>query len=81
MEVSISVKEAREKFSQLLDRAEHGEEVLITRRGKEVAKITAVDSTQSRDELIKRRAALRAALPALEQPSSDLIDSLREDRV
>jgi prevent-host-death family protein len=31
--------EARNKLSGLLDRAEHGEDIVITRRGKPVAKL------------------------------------------
>lgn len=31
--------EAKNKFGQLLDRVEHGEEILITRRGKAIPKI------------------------------------------
>jgi prevent-host-death family protein len=31
--------EAKNKLSELLDRAEHGEEIVITRRGKPVAKL------------------------------------------
>ena len=41
--------EAKNKFSELLDRAERGEEVVITRHGKTVAKLVA-----SRDETAER---------------------------
>lgn len=37
--VEVSVKEARDNFRAYLDRAEAGEEIIITRRGKEVARI------------------------------------------
>lgn len=37
--VEVSVKEARDNFRAYLDRAEAGEEIVITRRGKEVARI------------------------------------------
>ena len=36
MEMEISVKEARSRFSSLLDKVEEGGEVIIRRRGKEV---------------------------------------------
>ena len=35
----VSVKDARENFRAYLDRAEAGEEIIILRRGKEVARI------------------------------------------
>jgi prevent-host-death family protein len=35
----VSVKDARDNFRTYLDRAEAGEEIVITRRGKEVARI------------------------------------------
>jgi prevent-host-death family protein len=35
----VSVREAREQFRELLDRVSSGEEVVITRRGRDVARI------------------------------------------
>ena len=35
----VSVKEARNRISELLDRVEGGEEVTIQRRGKAIAKL------------------------------------------
>jgi len=37
--MKINVKEARSKLSSLLDRVEEGEEVIITRHGKEIARL------------------------------------------
>ena len=37
--MEISVKEARRNFSSLLDHVEEGNEVVIRRRGKEVARL------------------------------------------
>lgn len=39
--IEMSVKEARKNLSLLLDKVEHGDEIMITRRGRRVAKITA----------------------------------------
>ena len=36
---TIGAFEAKNKFGQLLDGVEHGEEVTITRHGKEVARL------------------------------------------
>ena len=37
--MEINVKEARSKLSSLLDRVEEGTEVILLRRGKEVARL------------------------------------------
>lgn len=39
---SVSVRTAREKLPQLLDRVEKGEEVVVTRYGKAVARMVPV---------------------------------------
>lgn len=36
---SLSVREARENFSELLDAVERGEKIAIKRRGKEIAHV------------------------------------------
>ncbi len=40
--MEINVKEARAKISSLLDKIEKGEDVVIVRRGKKVARLVAV---------------------------------------
>lgn len=59
---SFGSYQAKAHFSQLLDKVERGESVLITRRGKSVARIVPA-STQNRrqtktviDRMVKRRA-------------------------
>ncbi len=42
--------EAKNKFGHLLDLVERGEEVLITRHGKEVARIVPARQLANRDE-------------------------------
>ena len=37
--LEINVKEARSRFSQLLNKVEQGQDVLLTRRGKKVARL------------------------------------------
>tara|TARA_R110002049_G_C8918013_1_gene543025 strand:- start:214 stop:456 length:243 start_codon:yes stop_codon:yes gene_type:complete len=45
----INAVEARDKISALLDAVEHGEEILITRRGKPVAKLVSVRAAPDRN--------------------------------
>jgi len=44
---SVNIREARQKLSDLVDVAEHGESVLITRHGKEVARLEAARPSQA----------------------------------
>jgi prevent-host-death family protein len=53
----IGAFEAKNKLSELLDRAERGDEVVITRRGKPVAKL--VPTTGTRDVARAREAGRR----------------------
>jgi prevent-host-death family protein len=46
--MEVNVKEARSKISALLDRTEKGEEIMIVRRGKKVARLVPVDNSQRR---------------------------------
>ncbi|MBO6639755.1 MAG: type II toxin-antitoxin system prevent-host-death family antitoxin [Roseitalea sp.] len=52
----FGILDARNNFSALVERAEKGEEVIITRHGKPVVKLTAVDADEER---AKRREAIR----------------------
>jgi prevent-host-death family protein len=36
---SVGIKELKEKLSGYLDRVRHGEEIIVTDRGKEIAKV------------------------------------------
>jgi prevent-host-death family protein len=44
--------EAKNKFAQLLDLVEHGEEVLITRHGKDVARLVPAHPAVNTDEAL-----------------------------
>ena len=46
----VGAFEAKNKLGQLLDLVERGEEVTITRRGKDVARIVPAHSRPGRDE-------------------------------
>jgi prevent-host-death family protein len=53
----IGAFEAKNKLSELLDRVEGGEEVIITRRGQAIAKLVPVDSSERARE--RSREAMR----------------------
>jgi prevent-host-death family protein len=60
----VGAFEAKNKLGQLLDLVEQGEEITITRHGKEVARLVPVRSIRSREEA---RAALRRIRERAEQ--------------
>jgi prevent-host-death family protein len=56
--VEVSVSDAKAQITELVRRAEAGEEVVLTRFGRPVARITAI---APRTTAASRRAALEAA--------------------
>ena len=46
--MEVNVKEARTKISSLLDRTQKGEEIVILRRGKKVARLVPFGDTDRR---------------------------------
>ena len=52
----VGAFEAKNKLGQLLDLVEQGEEVIITRHGKEIARLVPVQPSHSRKQA---RAAIR----------------------
>lgn len=51
MSISVGMHEAKTTLSRLVDAAQSGEEVVITRRGKPVVKLAPVSATLPRSEL------------------------------
>lgn len=74
----MSVAEAKAHLSELLDRVEQGEEIVITRRGKPVAKVSGVRRKLEPIDLdeIDR---FRESMPFQETPSVDLIRQMRDE--
>jgi prevent-host-death family protein len=46
----VGAFEAKNKFGQLLDQVEHGEEIIITRRGRAAAKLVPTEPGFDRDK-------------------------------
>jgi len=58
--MEINVKEARSKFSSIIDQVQEGDEVIIRRRGKEIARLVPPRGEGKRlPDLKKFRAAIR----------------------
>ena len=58
---SVSVVEFKRKLSALLNNVEHGEDVVITRRGKPIARLTSLNPGHDRERARNTIAGLRAA--------------------
>lgn len=58
----ISLREARRRLSQLLDDAEHGKSVMITRHGRKVARLGPAEPEQGKrlPDLSEFRQSIRA---------------------
>ena len=50
----VGVRDLHDRLSAHLDRVEKGSEIVVTRRGKPVARLSAVDRTDPLDELVRR---------------------------
>ena len=76
--MEVNVKEARDNIGKLLDRTEKGEEILISRRGKKVARLVPVDGSKKRlPDLGAFRASIAVRGAALSQT---VIDSRNMER-
>jgi len=70
----IGIKQARQELPDLVDRVEAGEEIVITRLGKAVAKLTAASAAL---KPLPSLVAFRQAIGADGTPAAKL---LREER-
>lgn len=76
--VTVNLVQAKTHLSELLDKVEAGEEVIITRHGRAVAHLHPVSPAKHPlrlDEL----AAFRATMPRLRRPSAELLREARDE--
>ncbi|MDG2520689.1 type II toxin-antitoxin system prevent-host-death family antitoxin [Caulobacter segnis] len=74
----ISLAQAKAHLSELVDRAEAGEAIAITRRGKTVARLTAAPSPRKPVDAMALK-ALTASAPVQEQGAAEFIRLMRDD--
>lgn len=75
--IEINVKEARSRLSSLLDRVERGEEVIITRRGKKIARLVPTESHGGLPSLKDFRGEISVSGQAISQTVVDQRDGER----
>jgi prevent-host-death family protein len=74
---AINLADAKAHLSELIDRVEAGDSIDITRRGKPVARLTAVAKPRRRiDEALLR--SLTAPMPPQAEGAADLVRSMRD---
>lgn len=84
---SVGLFEAKTHFSELVSRAEAGEEIVITRHNKPVVRLVAVEAVVAVDKA-RRRAAIKALRSLGEdirrdgggQSVADIVQSVRQAR-
>lgn len=74
--VTINLTQAKARLSELLDKVENGEAVVITRRGRPVANLLAVTTPR---QPLKPMAAFRARMPRLRRSSAILLREARDE--
>lgn len=78
--VTVNLAQAKAHLSELLDKVEAGQEVIITRRGKAVAHLSAAIRPKKPLPL-QELAGFRAAMPKLRRPAADLLRELRDENL
>lgn len=76
--ITVSLAEAKARLGELLEKAEAGEDVLVTRDGKAVARISAAE-TGKRPIDFEGLASLRASMPRLKRASSEILRDARDE--
>ena len=74
--MQVKVKEARMKFSSLLTRVQQGEEIIITRYGKEIARLVPPQSEKKQLPSLKD---FRASIQLDGEALSETIIKQREE--
>lgn len=72
----VNVSEAHEKLAELLLAVEVGEEIIITRRDRAVARLVAFDRTMSP---FPDRSQLRSEIPPLNTSAAEVCREFRDE--
>ncbi len=74
--VTVNVAQAKVRLSELLDKVEAGEEVVITRYGRPVAHMLSVAAPK---RSLRGLAEFRARMPSWRRPSAVLLREARDE--
>ena len=81
----VGVRHLHDRLSEHLERVEQGSEIVVTRRGRPIARLSAVDASDPLDELVRQRLVSRPSAPRRHKkprvkakgPVSDLVADQR----
>ena len=76
---TFSVAEAKAHMSELLDRAEKGEKVVITRRGEPIVQLAPIRHAKPGIDFARLR-ALRAVMPKAKTPAHKVVRKMRDEK-
>ena len=76
--ITVSLANAKAHLSELVERAAAGEAVCITRRGKAIAQITAVDAPRKRIDMAALQ-AMTDAMPVQTETARHFIRRMRDE--
>jgi prevent-host-death family protein len=77
--LTVTLVEAKTRLSELLDKVEAGEDVVITRHGRPAARIAAVKPPKPPKQPLPDLSELRARMPRWRKPSHVLIREMRDE--
>ena len=74
--VTVTLVRAKANLSELLDKVETGEHVVITRHGRPVAQLSSVSPPR---QPVPSLAAFRARMPRLRKPTTVVLREMRDE--
>jgi prevent-host-death family protein len=78
--VTINLAHAKAHLSELLDKVEAGEEVVITRHGRAVARLSCISRPKRPlKQMLDDLAAFRATLPPRQESSAEILRQMRDE--
>jgi len=75
--VTVNLAQAKASLSELIDKVEGGEGVIITRHGKPVARLSPIEQPK---KPIRSLAAFRATVPRWGTSSAKLLRQMRDEQ-
>ena len=76
---TVDSEQAKARLSELLDKVETGEEVVITRRGAPVAQLSPAARFSKPPFPFRELAEFRASMPRLKRPSVEVLREIRDE--
>lgn len=76
--MGVNVAEAKAHLSALVQRAEAGETIILTRRGKEVARLTPPERKLKPIDIEMLR-KVTEGMPISEEPAGDFVRRMRDE--